>query len=416
MSTSARLVILAPFRQRSFRFQWPADLAVSWAFEMETLILGWYVLAETGSVVWLTAFGALLFIGTLVSPMLGVAGDRVGPRHVLLAMRACYALLAALLAVLALAGMLSVAVVFVVALLQGLVRPSDMGMRNALIGATMPPPLLMGALAVERTSADGARVAGALSGVALAVWLGLGAAYLAVTLLYATSLLLLLGVAGTRPRGAPRGMAAAFTELAAGVAHVRARPALLAALCLAFLVNALAYPFSGGLLPHVARNVYGMDQTGLGTLVAAFATGALLGSLLISARATALPAGRSILLSALAWLLLLLVFAQVTQAWLGMVLLFLAGAVQSFCMIPMTLLLLSVAEDGFRSRVMGLRMLAVYGMPVGLLSAGALIASVGFAAAATIFVLLALALLALLALLWGRQLWPRDAAANRRGF
>ena len=41
---------LAPFRIRSYRFQWPADLLVSWAFEMETLILGWYVLVETGSV------------------------------------------------------------------------------------------------------------------------------------------------------------------------------------------------------------------------------------------------------------------------------------------------------------------------------------------------------------------------------
>ena len=31
------LPTLAPFRIRSFRFQWPADLLTSWAFEMETL-------------------------------------------------------------------------------------------------------------------------------------------------------------------------------------------------------------------------------------------------------------------------------------------------------------------------------------------------------------------------------------------
>ena len=35
-----------------------------------------------------------------------------------------------------------------------------------------------------------------------------------------------------------------------------------------FLVLLLAYPLTGGLLPHVARNIYGMDQTGLGTLIA----------------------------------------------------------------------------------------------------------------------------------------------------
>ncbi len=415
MSTPSRLPILAPFRQRSFRFQWPADLATSWAFEMETLILGWYVLTETGSVVWLTAFGALQFIGTLISPMFGVAGDRVGPRRVLLAMRGCYAVLAALIAALALAGVLSVAAVFVVALLSGLVRPSDMGMRNALIGATMPAPLLMGALAVERTSADAARIVGALSGVALAVWLGLGFAYLAVTLLHLASLLLLFGVEERQVRGAARGIAAAFGELREGVAHVRARPALMAAIVMAFLANALAYPLSGGLLPHVARDVYGMDQTGLGKLVASFATGALLGSILLSSRANVLPAGRSILISAVLWFALLAGFAQITSAPLGMALLFLAGAVQSFCMVPMTVLLLSVADAAFRSRVMGLRMLAVYGMPVGLLCAGPLIAAFGFAAAATGFTLLGLVLVLAVAIRWRAHLWPLGARANRRG-
>ena len=36
-----RFAMLAPFATRSFRFQWPADLLTSWAFEMETIILGW---------------------------------------------------------------------------------------------------------------------------------------------------------------------------------------------------------------------------------------------------------------------------------------------------------------------------------------------------------------------------------------
>ena len=39
---------LAAFHVQSFRFQWPADLLASWAFEMEALILGWYVMVHTG--------------------------------------------------------------------------------------------------------------------------------------------------------------------------------------------------------------------------------------------------------------------------------------------------------------------------------------------------------------------------------
>ena len=41
--------MLAPFRVRSFRFQWPADLLTSWGIEMENLVLGWYILVKTGS-------------------------------------------------------------------------------------------------------------------------------------------------------------------------------------------------------------------------------------------------------------------------------------------------------------------------------------------------------------------------------
>ena len=87
LSAAPRASALAPFRIRAFRFQWPADLATSWAFEMEAIILGWYVLVETRSVLLLTAFASLQFIGTLIAPLFGVMGDRIGHRNVLCAMR-----------------------------------------------------------------------------------------------------------------------------------------------------------------------------------------------------------------------------------------------------------------------------------------------------------------------------------------
>ena len=74
LSEVARLSALAPFGIRNYRFQWPADLLTSWAFEMETLILGWYVLAETGSVLLLTLIASLNYTGTLIAPI--VRGDR----------------------------------------------------------------------------------------------------------------------------------------------------------------------------------------------------------------------------------------------------------------------------------------------------------------------------------------------------
>ena len=62
---------------------------------MEQLILGWYILVETGSVLMLTLYASFGFIGTLIAPMFGVVGDRIGHRDLLAMMRAIYAVLAA---------------------------------------------------------------------------------------------------------------------------------------------------------------------------------------------------------------------------------------------------------------------------------------------------------------------------------
>src|SRR5262245_28091435 len=99
---------------------------------METLILGWYVMVHTGSVLLLTALASLQQLGTLGAPMFGVLGDRLGGRLMLCAMRATFAVLATLLMLLALTDRLTPAWVFAVAVLAGIVRPNDQVMRNAL--------------------------------------------------------------------------------------------------------------------------------------------------------------------------------------------------------------------------------------------------------------------------------------------
>src|SRR6476661_2252444 len=100
MAVITRFAMLAPFQVRSFRFQFPADLATSWGIEMENLVLGWYILVETGSVLALTMFWALLYLGTLLAPLFGMAGDRIGHRAILCAMRGAYAALGVVVATL----------------------------------------------------------------------------------------------------------------------------------------------------------------------------------------------------------------------------------------------------------------------------------------------------------------------------
>src|SRR5215813_12253808 len=113
-----RFSMLAPFAARSFRFQWPADLLTSWAFEMETIILGWYVLVETKSVFWLTVFGASQYLGTLIAPLYGVVGDRLGHKSLLLWMRTSYAVFASTLLAFILTGHITPLAVVLITLMM----------------------------------------------------------------------------------------------------------------------------------------------------------------------------------------------------------------------------------------------------------------------------------------------------------
>jgi hypothetical protein len=89
-----------------------------------------------------------------------------------------------------------------------------------------------------------------------------------------------------------------------------------------------------------------------------------------------------------------------------------AGFVQSMNMVPLMVMLLRVAGQKFRGRVMGVRMLAIYGLPMGLLIAGLLIPLWGYWQTATLYC--SIGLLGVLAIAWHfrNALWPREAPAN----
>jgi predicted MFS family arabinose efflux permease len=415
-SPALRAPALAPFGVRSFRFQWPADLATSWAFEMEVLILGWYILTATGSVGQLVIFGALAWLGSLFSPFFGIAGDRFGLRALLCVTRGTYALLAAALTVLTFSGTLAPWHVFAISALAGLMRPSDMAMRNVLVSQTMRPQLLMGALGISRTTSDTARIAGALAGTGGVALIGMGPAYVVVTAMYVAAFLLSLGVAGPALRTMDGKTEAAAAKVFAGlmqaVRYVWNKPDLLGALGIAFLVNLLAFPFFLGLLPYVAKDVYEIGQSGLGYLAAAFASGALAGSILLSASRLPLPAGRVMLWSGAVWFMAILLFGQIPSMGVGLVLLFLSGLAQSFCMTPLAAVMLRASSEEMRGRVMGIRMLAIWGLPLGLLAAGPIIAGIGYAATTLIYAGIGLAATIFIGHRWRSALWHRSAAAN----
>ncbi len=403
---------LAPFEVRSFRFQWPSDLFTSWAFEMETLILAWYVLIHTDSVFLLAVFGSLQYIGTLLTPMLGVVADKLPRRTVLCTLRALFAVNASILMTLAFTGLLNPVYVFALSALGGIVRPSDLVVRNSLIGDTIPTYCLTNAMGLSRTTADSARIAGALVGAGLFSLLGVGPAFVVVTAFYATGFLLSLGVYGGQPGSGTPGVAARaaaprsfWQDLKEGIVYVCKTPQVLALMLFALLINLTAFPFSHGLLPYVAREVYHLDSNGLAQLVAGFASGALSASIIMALVGGTRYSARTAFLQGLIWYVLLLLFSQTGAKPAGIAVLFLIGMAQGFSMLAVFIALLAHTAPGFRGRVMGVRSLAIYGLPIGLVVAGKLIERIGYEATLMLYASLGIVFTLAIAYAWRKAVW-----------
>jgi sugar phosphate permease len=204
-----------------------------------------------------------------------------------------------------------------------------------------------------------------------------------------------------------------FRDLKEGVDHVWTSPRMRAAIWIAFITNLTAYPFTNGLLPYIAREIYDSNQTILGYLSAAFAIGSLIGSVTLSVVGNVRVA-RVMIATTATWYLTLLLFARMPSVPAAMCSLTIAGISQSMSMITIAVILMRTASERFRGRVMGVRMLTIYGLPIGLLAAGSLIDHVGFVATATLYVAAGLAMLMAIAVHWRTDLLHLHAPANAK--
>ena len=404
--------VLASFSIRSFRFQWSADVLSTWGFEMETLILSWYILVETDSALLVALVGALRFSGSLISPMVGVMADRIARRLVMVWLRCVLSLLALAIIIADQGEVLGPPVVLMIAGGAGLLRPAEHVIRNSLIADTVPEYLLANAVGFSRTTSDSARIVGALAGAGLLASVGIGIAYAVIATMYIVAVVLTFGIANYPPRPGVA-EAAPLGNLVSGFRYVKHERVILMTMYMALLGNLTAFPLTHGLLPVVARDVYGLGEMGFASMTALIAAGALTGSLLVAVLMRSCKAEPYMLGAMVAWHALVLLFALTPPSVTGWIILAFVGIASSVAMGTMTVSLLHYASPDFRGRVMGVRMLAVYGLPLGLVVAGALIERFGVTATVASYGTIGLILSIWTALRWNelttaRNLVPGD--------
>ena len=365
---------------------------------METLILGWYLLVETNSPLLVGLLGALRFGGTLLSPIYGVLADRVDRRAMLIAIRIIFFATAATIMILGLASVLEPWHILLLAAVVGLTRTAEHVVRQSLIADVVPGPMLVNAVGLSRTTQDTARIAGALAGAWLLTLLGIGSAYVVVVCFYGASVLLALGI--TAPARRSQREESPLQNLKSGMGYVRGEPVILAVMFLAFIVNFTAFPVMNGLMPVVARDIFHLEANGLARFVAISAVGAFIGSVAVASFVRVRSPEQMMVVAIVAWHLVLLVFARTESTPFAMLVLAGYGLSMSVAMVTMSIMLLSRTPQEFRGRVMGVRSLAVYGLPMGLLVGGFLFERLGVQATLTINSIAGLVLTAVIVVIW----------------
>ncbi len=346
-------------------------------FWMQVVAQGWLVYRLSGSEL---ALGAVSFAGyapvLVFAPLAGALADRVDKWRLIVCTQALALVLAIALGVLVARELVTVPLVAALACALGTVGAFDLPTRQAFLVEMVGPEDLPGAIAMNASIFNTARVVGpAIAGVLVAT-VGEAACFF---LNAASYLAVLWALAGMRLAGRRHGVARpAGRDVRSGLRYVRTQPAQAALLLALGLVSALGLQ-ANVLMPSLAQRTFGRGPTGYGLLLTAYGVGAVVSALRLASRRWTVAEhrrtlGQGLLLFGAGLLGVaaspsypVAVAAQVV-AGLGML---------RFTATTNTLIQLLV-DDAFRGRVMGLHTVMFMGMaPVGSLVLGAIAQPLG---------------------------------------
>lgn len=377
-----RAPLLRVFRHRSYRLFFAGQLVSLMGTWMQSVAQGWLVYRLTDSAVLLGVVAFASQVPVLFFSMLGGAlADRADKRRVLMATQALSMFQAALLAVLTLTGTVEVWHIVALAASIGLINAVDIPTRQAFTIEMVGRDDLRHAIALNSIMFNIARIAGPGAAGVLVALAGEGVCFAYNAFSYAAVLVSLVAMRlPVRPRRAP---SSPLEDLKAGFAYVRGNPRMRTVLLLLAASGFFGGPYLA-LMPVFARDVLAQGAEGLGFLMAAVGTGALLGAYAMT-RVPDRFAAFAPVLSAALFGAGLVVFSN--SGWYELSLVLLVPTAFGLMLQGATTnsLVQHLADEDMRGRVMSFFAMAFIGMmPWGSLALGALAEALGVGTAVTL--------------------------------
>ena len=324
---------------------------------VQRMAMGWFAWELTGSGAWLGLIAfADLAPSVLSAPIAGAFADRVNRLRIVKLVQYLSLCQALMLATLTLCGVMTIELLFGLALVQGVVQGIHQPFRHALLGTIVTREEMTAAIGINSTIWNSSRLIGPAVSAVVILNLGVGATFLINAFSYVPMLIGLYMINAEQRPAAPKSLTRVPAEIMEGIRFVTGHQ-FIGTIMFMLLVFSFFGRATQELLPGFAGTVFNVGADGLAMLTGAAGLGSLFSGIWLSRRGTLGGLSDILILMVLLIAASQLAFVATDMFWVSLTVFIAWGFVLNGAGIVCQSLVQATVPDTIRGRVVSL-----YGM------------------------------------------------------
>ena len=246
--------------------------------------------------------------------------------------------------------------------------------RESLTQIIISKKNLTNASALISTTYDVSKIIAPLIGSAIYYLYGVTIAYILVGILYLLAAFVIFAV---KINKIIKEQSKIYNELVEGIKYLIKDRILISLMLIAALANLTTLTLTNAFLPFISKDMLNGDANLLAVLISFSAIGSLFGSILMTTGIFRETPGKILIFIMIIWHVLMIATSLFPVKNIMYVLLILFGSSTAICTILLTMLILTITERRMIGKIMGIRQLAIFAFPIGLLAGGYMIDKIG---------------------------------------
>ena len=324
---------------------------------VQRMAVGWFAweLTESGAWLGLIAF-ADLAPSVLSAPIAGAFADRVNRLRIVKLVQYMSLIQATVLATLTLSGVMTIELLFTLALIQGIVQGIHQPFRHALLGTIVTRSEMTAAIGINSTIWNSSRLIGPAISAVVILQLGVGATFLINAISYVPMLIGLYLITAEHRPAAPKSLSQVPAEILEGIRYATGHR-FIGSVMFMLLIFSFFGRATQELLPGFTGAVFNVGADGLALLTGAAGFGSLFSGIWLSRRGTLTGLSDILILMVLLIAATQLAFVATDIFWVSVIVFVAWGFVLNGAGIICQSLVQATVPDTIRGRVVSL-----YGM------------------------------------------------------